>query len=160
MMPPKWLMRLALLFVLLGIVLLANTGRCAEVSQDTAVAAQLGGLRAEVQGLREQVGRLVQAQVAALERRPIYETDLAQLRENMMREVSPIRAEQDKHHLRLTTLEEGRWYIIGAMAIILGLGGAIWRGMKLNLVVEREKIERERERKASEAPARGQAVDP
>lgn len=137
-MLPRWLLRLAALVVLLGLVLYATAGQCAEPQGDAAVAAQLGALRAEVVQLRDQMSRLVQAQERALERRPAYEADVRAAGEAWMRELQTTRTEQERHGARLTALEEARWYLLGVAVVLLAVGGALWKNYRLEVRREHE----------------------
>lgn len=127
-MIPRWMLRLALLTVAVGLVLFASTGHCAEVAPD--VARELGALRAEVGGLREQVGRLVQAQERDLARRPAYEADVHQAREAVLLELRATRAD---HDTRISSLETARWYLLGVLAVLGVLGRALWQGRRLEV---------------------------
>lgn len=129
-MIPRWLAYMAGFVVVLGILLFATTGHCVEPSGDAAIAAQIGGLRAEVQGLREQVTRLVTAQERDRERRPAFEADVMSVREAVLSEMRATRAD---HDARITNLEAARWYVLGAMLVVLAVFGAIWQGWRLDV---------------------------
>lgn len=118
-------------FVLLGLVLASGVAHCQPV--DTRVVSELAEVRAEVRGLRDSVSRLVAAAERAADRQPVYRTDLDPLRAEARAQVTEARAEIRAQHLRLVSLEEARWYLLGALALGAVVLGLLARDVRLQL---------------------------